>query len=217
MRAEGDVAPGRSPCMTCAGLRPADGTWRSVAIVRRRHDDSQRQPRRRLKYRSPCTSTGSTSGTALPVFAQQRDERIGKRLFVAWPAGVPAWRAWAAGCCCSVPRKAATGATVPLLHRWRRGCRSSVRREWLGRGSTASSGVGASDRTTSCAIRGQPVRVTFAGYLLGLTSILQLGTAIAVYCRFMHRYTSPSRPPCWISLLAAGSISVRPSAARGRL
>jgi hypothetical protein len=50
--------------------------------------------------------------------------------------------------------------------------------------------------------------LTFVGYLLGDTSILQVGTAIAVYCRFMYRYMSPSRPPCWISLLAAGSIGV---------
>ena len=50
--------------------------------------------------------------------------------------------------------------------------------------------------------------MTFAGYLLGDTSILQVGTAIAVYCRIMYRYMSPSSPPCWISLLAAGSIGV---------
>lgn len=45
-----------------------------------------------------------------------------------------------------------------------------------------------------------------AGYLFGDTSILQVGTAIAVYCRFMHRYMSPSRPPCSMRLLAVGSI-----------
>ena len=38
-----------------------------------------------------------------------------------------------------------------------------------------------------------PSALTVAGYLLGDTSILQVGTAIAVYCRFMHRYMSPSR------------------------
>lgn len=74
---------------------------------------------------------------------------------------------------------------------------------------TYTGSITSSDRTTSFrAVRGQPVRVTLAGYLLGDTSILQVGTAIAVYCRFMHRYTSPSRPPCWNSFLAAGSILV---------
>jgi hypothetical protein len=50
--------------------------------------------------------------------------------------------------------------------------------------------------------------LTVAGYLLGDTSIVQVGMAIAVYCRFMHRYISPSRPPCSMRLLAVGSISV---------
>lgn len=50
--------------------------------------------------------------------------------------------------------------------------------------------------------------MTFAGYLFGDTSILQVGTAIAVYCRFMHRYMSPSMPPCSMRLLAVGSIAV---------
>jgi hypothetical protein len=53
-----------------------------------------------------------------------------------------------------------------------------------------------------------PSALTVAGYLFGDTSILQVGTAIAVYCRFMHRYMSPSRPPCSMRLLAVGSISV---------
>ena len=60
----------------------------------------------------------------------------------------------------------------------------------------------------SCRSGVNPSALTFVGYLLGDTSILQVGTAIAVYCRFMYRYMSPSRPPCWISLLAAGSIGV---------
>jgi hypothetical protein len=51
-----------------------------------------------------------------------------------------------------------------------------------------------------------PSALTVAGYLLGDTSILQVGTAIAGYCRFMHRYMSPSRPPCSMRLLAVGSI-----------
>ena len=49
-----------------------------------------------------------------------------------------------------------------------------------------------------------PSALTVAGYLFGDTSILQVGTAIAVYCRFMHRYMSPSRPPCSMRLLAIG-------------
>jgi hypothetical protein len=51
-----------------------------------------------------------------------------------------------------------------------------------------------------------PSALTVAGYLFGDTSILQVGTAIAVYCRFRHRYMSPSRPPCSMRLLAVGSI-----------
>ena len=58
----------------------------------------------------------------------------------------------------------------------------------------------------SCGVN--PSALTVAGYLFGDTSILQVGTAIAVYCRFMHRYMSPSRPPCSMRLLAVGSISV---------
>ena len=54
----------------------------------------------------------------------------------------------------------------------------------------------------SCEVN--PSALTVAGYLLGDTSILQVGTAIAVYCRFMHRYMSPSRPPCSMRLLAIG-------------
>ena len=55
---------------------------------------------------------------------------------------------------------------------------------------------------------GLPVRVDRRRLPVRDTSILQVGTAIAVYCRFMHRYMSPSRPPCSMRLLAVGSISV---------